>query len=112
MTEYLMQVKNDYDRIVVSYKLEWPYMFMLYYSRYDPVLYLAQGGTKSGGWREEGNAYENYEFRAFKPEDFDDPGTLLVGTPDELIGRIEPIKVINFLDGQPAIVIGPDRMER
>ena len=109
MTEYLMTVKDQYQRIVVSTKLEWPYIFMLYYSRYDPAAYLAQGGTKSGGWGEEGNRYDKYEFHQFRPEDLHDPKTLFVGTPDELAERVEPMQVINYLDGQPAIVIGPGR---
>jgi hypothetical protein len=109
MTEYLMTVKDQYQRIVVSTKLEWPYIFMLYYSRYDPAEYLAQGGTKSGGWGEQGNEYDRYEFHQFTQEDLHDPKALLTGTPDELIGRIDPVKVINYLDGKPAIVIGPGR---
>jgi len=109
MTEYVASYKGEYDRVVVSTKLEWPYIFMLYYSRYDPAAYLAQGGTKSGGWGEEGNRYDKYEFHQFRPEDLHDPKTLFVGTPDELVGRVESVQVINYLDGQPAIVIGPGR---
>src|SRR3989344_4231642 len=33
MTEYVASYKGEYDRVVVSTKLEWPYIFMLYYSR-------------------------------------------------------------------------------
>lgn len=109
MTEYVEQVKDQYDRVVVSSKLEWPYIFMLYYSRYDPAAYLAQGGTKSGGWGEEGNRYDKYEFHQFRPEDLHDPKALLAGTPDELVERVDPVKVINYLDGKPAIIIGPGR---
>lgn len=109
MTEYVEQVKDQYDRVVVSSKLEWPYIFMLYYSKYDPAAYLAQGGTRSGGWGEEGNRYDNYEFHQFRPEDLRDPKTLLAGTPDELVERVDPVQVINYLDGKPAIIIGPGR---
>ncbi|MBI4034905.1 MAG: glycosyltransferase family 39 protein [Candidatus Chisholmbacteria bacterium] len=109
MTEYLEVNKQSYDRIVVSIKLEWPYVFMLYYSQYDPNLYLAQGGTQSGGWGAENNRYGGYEFRRFKAEDFKDDKTLLVGLPDELEGRVTQVKVIYYKDGSEAVVTGVGR---
>jgi len=104
MTEYLEQNKSKYDRIVVSSRLEWPYIFMLYYSKYDPKKYLAQGGTVSGGWAEEGNKYDIYEFHKFSNEDLRSPRTLFVGKPEEF--GVAPSHIIYFLDGTPAIYIG------
>ena len=106
MTDYLVKHKDEYDRVVVSTKLEWPYIFMLYYSKYDPAVYLAQGGTQSGGWGAEGNRYDVYEFHQFRPEDLNDSRVLFVGTPDELIGRVVPMEIIRYRNGDPAIVIG------
>lgn len=65
MTDYLFRVHSSYDRVIVSSSLEWPYIFMLYYGKYDPAKYLDQGGTVSGGWGEEGNHFDNFEFHRF-----------------------------------------------
>lgn len=101
MTQYLEKNKSKYDRIVVSSRLEWPYIFMLYYSKYDPAKYLAQGGTVSGGWAEEGNTYDTYEFHKFTKKDINSSRTLFVGKPDEF--NVTPLYVIYYLDGIPAI---------
>ena len=101
MTEYLEKNKSKYDRIIVSSRLEWPYIFMLYYSKYDPKKYLEQGGTVSGGWAEERNKYDIYEFHKFTNEDHRSLRTLFVGKPEEF--GTSPSHIINFLDGSPAI---------
>ncbi len=105
MTEYLEAHKGDYDRIVVSTSLEWPHIFLLYYSKFDPAAYIAQGGTKSGGFAEEGNRYGKYEFHRFRAEDMHATRTLFVGKPEEFQEHIRPIRVIQYLDGTRGIYI-------
>lgn len=105
LTAYLESHKDKYDRIIVSTSLEWPYIFLLYYSKYDPQVYLNQGGTVSGGWAEEGNRYDKYEFHKFRAEDLHAPRTLFVGTPDEFIKSINPLYRIDYLDGTPAMYV-------
>jgi len=105
LTKYLQTNKGKYDRIIVSSSLEWPYIFLLYYSRYDPSAYLRQGGTVSGSWEEEGNKYDSYEFHKFRAEDLHSTNTLFVGTPDEFIKTVIPLRTIYYLDGTPAIYI-------
>src|SRR3972149_6731575 len=46
-------VKDKYDRVIVSTKVDQPHEFWLYYTKYDPQKYLAQGGTVSGGYLED-----------------------------------------------------------
>lgn len=109
MTEYLESHKNSYDRIVVSSSLEWPYIFMLYYSKYNPQLYILGGGTKSGGFAEEGNRYDRYEFHKFHKEDIGKSDRVLfVGLPKEFIEEVKPKKIIYYLDGTPAIIISEE----
>ena len=105
MTEYLEKNKSKYDRIIVSSSLEWPYIFMLYYSRYDPARYLLQGGTISGGWGEDKNSYDLYEFHTFRKEDMRANHTLFVGKPEEFDKDIIPMKIVYYVDGEPAIYI-------
>ncbi len=105
MIDYVEALKNKYKKVIVSTRLEWPHVFFLYYSKYDPTQYLAQGGTISGGWGEERNHYDKYEFRTFTAKDFSGADTLYVGLPKEFPGNISPLRIIQFEDGKPAIWI-------
>jgi 4-amino-4-deoxy-L-arabinose transferase-like glycosyltransferase len=105
LTSYLEANKQKYDRIIISSSLEWPYIFLLYYSQYDPQKYLDQGGTVSGGFAEEGNKYDIFEFHKFRSEDLHKTRTLFVGKPDEFMSNIVPLHTIYYLDGAPAIYI-------
>ena len=106
MTQYLESVKHKYNKIIISTELEWPYAFMLYYSKYDPVKYLSQGGTKSGGWDSQENTYDKYEFRRI---DYDRdsllPNVLMVGTPDDFSKRNGFIRTFHYLNGLQAIQV-------
>lgn len=102
--EYAESVKNKYDRIVVSIKLEQPHMFFLFYTGYDPASYIARGGTASGGFRETQNAFGKYEFRTINwAHEVRDGRTLYIGLPGELPANA--IKTIRYLDGHEAIRI-------
>jgi 4-amino-4-deoxy-L-arabinose transferase-like glycosyltransferase len=96
------KVKSKYDKIVVSTSLEQPHMFFLFYMAYDPVKYLAAGGTKSGSFAELANGFDKYEFR--KIDWLNEPrhgNILYVGKPDEVPqGNVADIR---YLDGKPAI---------
>lgn len=93
--------KAKYDKIVVSTSLEQPHMFFLFYTKYDPVKYLAAGGTASGGFAEVKNRFDKYEFRPITNwGDEQHNGTVLyIGSPGELPGGT----VISYPNGQDAI---------
>jgi len=103
LTAYLEANKHKYKKIIISSSLEWPYIFLLYYSKYDPALYQKEGGTVSGGWGEERNAYDIYEFHRFRREDINSPQTLFVGKKEEFQNSLHPLYHIDYLDGTPAI---------
>ncbi|MDO8487450.1 MAG: glycosyltransferase family 39 protein [Candidatus Curtissbacteria bacterium] len=108
--EYTEANKNKYQQVIVSTKLEQPHEFWLYYSKYDPVKYLSEGGTVSGGFLEDRNKFDKY---LFKPIDFakqnEEAKTLFVGTPKEFPPGVNILKQINYLNGEPAIyIIGND----
>lgn len=98
-------VKDNYQRILVSPRLGQPHMFWLYYLRYDPAKYLSGGGTYSGGWAEERNRFDKYEFRNIDYDLMRDQGMLLVGLPVEFPKEVEPLKKIYYLNGKEAIWI-------
>lgn len=108
LARYLDKQKQDYKKIIISTRLEWPYIFLLFYSAYDPKKYLTSGGTISGGWGEEGNRYDIYEFHKFDYSRDKVAGSVLyVGQPDEFPAIVSPAKtkIIYYLDGKPAIYL-------
>ncbi len=116
MTEYLFRVHKKYDKVIVSTKLEWPYIFMLYYGKYDPVKYLLSGGTVSGGWGEENNHFENFYFHKFDRSYIDRELTngsnnIYVFTP----GEVDYTGLQNFsirnLDGSDAVMIASENLD-
>jgi len=101
---YTQLNRARYKKIVVSTKLEQPHMFFLYFLKYDPVKYLAEGGTASGGFAENRNRFDIYEFRPIAwNQEIHDFSTLYIGTPREVPPTL---KLINYLDGSPAISLG------
>lgn len=102
--DYAKQNGDKYDRIVVSTKLEQPHMFFLFYLKYDPKKYLAEGGTASGGFAEWRNKFDKYEFRAFNTDN-EKPiqKTLYIGKPDEI--QHGALKTIYYLNGEEAMKI-------
>jgi hypothetical protein len=101
---YAQAHKGLYKHIVVSTKLEQPYMFFLFYSRYDPVKYILSGGTASGGFAEVKNRFDVYEFRPIVWEHENrDGNTLYIGKPSEITGS--GLETITYLNGDDAIKI-------
>lgn len=94
--------KQKYEKVVVSNGLEQSYMFFLFYTKYDPVKYLANGGTKSGSFEEGKNGFDKYEFRKIEwSKEKRDGSILYVGSPlDMPHGNVLNI---TFLNGKPAM---------
>ena len=106
-TPYIEERKKDYKKIVFSNKdnLFQSYMFYLFYTKYDPKKYQNQGGTISGGFREN-HKIDNLYFEPFNFTSNKYPkGTLFVGNPNEFPKSIIPIKTFRNLDGREAIKI-------
>lgn len=100
------RIKNDYDQIIVSTRLEQPHAFFLFYLHYDPQRYLEEGGTVSGGFSENRNHFDKYYFKPIQ-EDIHNypPKTLLIGTPQEFPSSIDPILTITAPNGEALIKI-------
>jgi len=104
MVDKLEKYKPFYDRIIVSNKLDFPYVFFLYYGDVDPNEYLQQGGTKSGGFLEEGNTWGKYEFRSVSDIRSLTENILFVGQPGEEFKMSQVIDTVYYLDKTPVIV--------
>lgn len=104
--EYTESVKSRYDRILVSMKVDMPYIFWLFYTKYSPAVYLSHGGTVSGGFADERNTFDKYEFRNFDSSDVQKPGkTLFVTVPSDVPPGVSVLKTIHYIDGTNALTI-------
>jgi hypothetical protein len=101
--------KFDYDRVIVSTKLEQPHEFWLFYLKYDPKKYLEEGGTVSGGFLETKNHFDKYFFRPIDPTNDKNEQTLIVALPDEMPTGARILKKIYYLNGEEAIYVGDFR---
>jgi len=99
--------KAKYDKVIVSSKVDMPYIFWLFYTKYPPEKLLAEGGTISGGFAETKNHFDKYEFHGFDYETIkkSNEKILLVGIPTEFHSDADVLKTIYYLDGTPALKI-------
>lgn len=104
--QYTNNIKAQFNQVIVSTSLEQPHEFWLYYLKYDPLTYQHEGGTVSGGFRENRNHFDKFKF---KPIEFSsqkkETKTLFVGVPNDFPQNIKTLRIINYLDGEPAIYI-------
>ncbi len=101
--EEIVARQDNYDRIYVSTKLEQPYIFFLFYSRYNPKKYLQNGGTKIIDSGSEDFCVEKVCFTKVKEEMFQESKRLFIGLPEEFKSRQEIVARIKTPDGEEII---------
>lgn len=103
--DYAKTIESKYDKVVVSNDrpLDQSYIFFLYYLKYDPKEYLSGGGTRTGGFKEE-HRFGKFEFRIIDWNK-EESGNLYVGRPEDFPGDFKSLKIINYLNNKPAIII-------
>ena len=103
--EYVRPIKDKYNKIVVTNDrpLDQSYMFFLYYLKYDPNKYQNEGGTRTGGFKEE-HRFGKYEFRVIDWNK-EESGNLYVGRPEDFPQETRALKVIDYLNEKAAIKI-------
>lgn len=104
--EYISPIMDRYSKVIVSSEapLDQSYMFFLFYTKFDPVLYQESGGTISGGFAEEHKGYDKFSFRHIDWQN-EEKGNLLIGRPGDFPVGVKVLKKINYLNGKPAIII-------
>lgn len=109
------KIHNRYHKVLVSNKkTDWPLVFFLFYTKYDPQTYLEKDkGTISGDFRAN-QKFANYEFIFFNQSNTPADGNfLIVAYPEELTDTqidnstktFKPIQTIYYLNGEPAMKI-------
>ncbi len=103
--EYIKPIMGKYNKVIVTNDrpLDQSYIFFLYYLKYDPKIYQSEGGTITGGFKEE-HHFDNLEFRVIA-WDKEQNGNLYVGRPEDFPSDIKALKTINYLNGKSAIKI-------
>lgn len=106
LVDYLKPLHSKYSKVIVSNisPMDQSYMFFLFYLKYDPSLYLSQGGTVSGGFSEENNKFLNFEFRKFNYYE-EQKNVLLVGSNSDFPEEFKVIKTIVYPDENVAIKV-------
>lgn len=103
---YAEHFKSQVDSIVVSNKLKQPQNFFAFYSGYDPEKYIqTDGGTKSGGYEETGNAFGVYKFHPIEWNNTLEPNTMYIDIIDSSNKNIDFFHIITSQDNQTQIGI-------
>lgn len=99
------KIEQNYQKIVVTYRYDQPYIYFLFYNQTDPLWYQQNWG--SGEIKRAERQFGKYEFRNINwKEDSLKSNSLLIGTPDEIpSGATNIIKEVYFLDGSVAFRI-------
>ncbi len=94
----------EYNQVIVSTGLDEPYIFFLFFEKYDPAKYQKEGGTVSGGFAEDRNHFGNY---LFKPINWSkmkkNKNTLFVGLSSDFPTEAHIMKKFSYLDGTPSV---------
>lgn len=97
--EYAKKHEDEYKKIVMTYRIDQPYIYYLFYGKIDPAWYQKNWADKGNIGRFE-RKIGKYEFRYIDfGKDAKETGTLLIGTPNEIPHNAKIIKEIRYLDG-------------
>ncbi|MBI5123522.1 glycosyltransferase family 39 protein [Candidatus Roizmanbacteria bacterium] len=107
---FIKENENKYSKIIVTNQspLDQSYMFFLFYLKYPPKVYQADGNT-TAGFREH-HKFGKYEFRPIDwPNEKKTADMLFVGRPADFprdnVVKEGTIKRVDYLDGQRAIKV-------
>ena len=99
--------EDEFDRIVVTYHYDQPYIYYLFYNKIDPNWYQRNWDYNKNGMTDRFRrvigkyTFENIDYS----KDSLLPNTLLIGTPEEIPSNERVIKTIKFPDGKVAFKI-------
>lgn len=99
------KLESGFEKVIVTYAYDQPYIFFLFYNLTDPAWYQANWGE--GEIQRANRSFGKFEFRNIDwGKDSKLQNTLLVGTPTEIPQGVEGfIKDINYPDGTVAFRI-------
>lgn len=103
---YVESVKDRYDNVVMTDRLGRPYMYVLFYSRFNPAyyqkIYKNESTDAAGFYHNDG--FGQYSFVVESPADFKG-NTLYVLRPNRVPENARVLKTVRLLNGEPTLVI-------
>lgn len=101
---YAREHENEYKKIIMTYRIDQPYIYYLFYNQINPSLY--QKSWKEDDIKRFERKIGQYEFRYIDyDKDSAETGNLLIGIPGEFPNTAKVIKEIKYLDGTVAYKI-------
>ncbi len=95
----------SFDKIIVSTRLDQPWIYFLFYQKYPPAKYLSQGGTISGSIFSNENHYGKYYFKDIKETDLSE-NILYVAPASQSLPCFKIKKTVYLTNGEPLANIG------
>ena len=99
--DYTTQLNNTNKKVVFGKDFEQPYIFYLFYTKYDPAKYITTGGTSR--LSQKCFSIDNAYFGDCK--DKLKTGDIYITTGTEATEKGKPIKQITYSYGEPAVTI-------
>lgn len=104
---YAKENEEKFDKIIMTYAYDQPYIYYLFYNKIDPAWYQKNWDYNLSG---QTNRFERiigkYTFKNVDyTKDIKIPNSLLIGTPEEIPENTKVVRVINFPDGKAAFRI-------
>jgi len=96
-TKRISVVVDNQNRLMQAY------MFYLFYSKKDPMLYQRSGGTKSGGFAAD-HRIDNYIFT--KVDKIEPNKMYILSSKNELVSQVSVKKIIHLKNGEESLVVG------
>jgi hypothetical protein len=95
--------QSAYNKIIVSDTgyFSQSYIYFLFYLKYDPALYLRQGGTLPPGGSLQ--RFSNFVFEQVKYASRRNSHVLYIGGPSDFPGKVKPVFRVSFPNGQTAM---------
>ena len=104
---YAKEHEEEFDKIIMTYKYDQPYIYYLFYNKIDPAWYQQNWDyNKTGTTDRFKRVIGKYIFKNIDyQKDSVSSKTLLIGTPEEIPENAKIIKIIRFPDGKVAFKI-------
>ena len=104
---YAKENEAKFDRVIMTYFYDQPYIYYLFYNKIDPLWYQKNWDyNKNGETDRFKRVIGKYTFRNIEySKDINIRKTLLIGTPEEIPNNAHIIKIIKFPDGKTAFKI-------
>ena len=103
------KIDKDYDKVIITGQYDQPYIFFLFYKKYDPRKYQIENQNSKELLKYE-KAFGKYRFLGkIDFDEFEKDNKILIVTTNEEVGGKDDFKIIkkiDFLDESPAFLIG------